>query len=187
MKKSKVFGIGFHKTGTTTLAIALRRLGYSVTGPNGINDPEIEKNVYSMAYALVEEFDAFQDNPWPVLYRELDLRFPGSKFILTTRSSDTWIRSQVAHFGTKETPMRRWIYGKGCPEGNEDLYLRRFERHNGEVAEYFRGREKQFLRLDFTAGDGWEKLCAFLGVDRPAGPFPHANRASDRDLVSGCP
>jgi hypothetical protein len=186
MKRRKVFGIGFHKTGTTTLAIALRRLGYRVTGPNGTNDPEIEKNVYSMAYALVEQFDAFQDNPWPILYRELDARFPGSKFILTTRSSASWIRSQIAHFGVKETPMRRWIYGKGCPEGNEDIYLKRFDRHNKEVVAYFRGREEQFLSMDFTVGDGWEKLCAFLGFEPPAEPFPHANKTSDHNLVSGC-
>jgi hypothetical protein len=32
--KTKVFGIGFHKTATTSLAKALSYLGYRVTGPN---------------------------------------------------------------------------------------------------------------------------------------------------------
>ena len=27
-------------------------------------------------------------------------------------------------------------------------------------------------------GDGWEKLCGFLGYPVPAKPFPHANKAS---------
>lgn len=103
--KSKVFCIGFHKTGTTSMAVALRQLGYRVTGPNGINDPNIEKNVISMAYSLAEDFDAFQDNPWPILYKELDARFQGSKFILTLRSPGSWIKSQVNHFGKMETPM----------------------------------------------------------------------------------
>ena len=40
----KIFGIGFHKTGTTSLAQALKMLGFSVTGPNGINDPNIADN-----------------------------------------------------------------------------------------------------------------------------------------------
>ena len=31
--KTKVFGIGFHKTATTSLAKALSYLGYRVTGP----------------------------------------------------------------------------------------------------------------------------------------------------------
>ena len=56
--KTKVFCIGFHKTGTTSMAVALKQLGYKVTGPNGVNDPDIEKNVRSMAYNLVDEFDA---------------------------------------------------------------------------------------------------------------------------------
>ena len=33
MKETRVFGIGFHKTGTTTLDVALTVLGYKVLGP----------------------------------------------------------------------------------------------------------------------------------------------------------
>jgi hypothetical protein len=83
--QSKVFGIGFHKTGTTSLARALTYLGYRFTGPNGLAKPNIAKDVYQMAYSLATEFDPFQDNPWPLLYRELDERFPCSKFVLTIR------------------------------------------------------------------------------------------------------
>jgi UDP-N-acetylmuramate-alanine ligase len=39
--ETKVFCIGFHKTGTTSLAVALKTLGYRVTGPNGVHDPDI--------------------------------------------------------------------------------------------------------------------------------------------------
>lgn len=39
--KSKVFCIGFHKTGTTSLELALIRLGYRVTGSFGTKDPHI--------------------------------------------------------------------------------------------------------------------------------------------------
>ena len=179
--KPKVFCIGFHKTGTTSMAVALNQLGYRVTGPNGVNDLNIEKNVISMAYDLAKDFDAFQDNPWPILYKELDAKFPGSKFILTLRSPESWIKSQVNHFGKKETPMRKWIYGVGCPEGNEDVYLKRFSNHCEEVMEYFKDRPYDLLVLDLAKGDGWEKLCPFLGVDIPVTSFPHANKASDRE------
>jgi hypothetical protein len=27
--------------------------------------------------------------------------------------------------------------------------------------------------MDITAGDGWEKLCGFLGMPVPDAPFPH--------------
>jgi hypothetical protein len=178
--KPKVFCIGFHKTGTKSLAAALRTLGYSVTGPNGVKDPEIDKNVYAMAFDLAERFDAFQDNPWPVIYKELDTRYPGSKFVLSVRSSDSWIKSQVGYFGKKETPMRKWIYGVGCPEGNEEIYVRRFEAHNAEVLDYFRHRPDDLLVMNLAAGDGWEKLCRFLDKKAPGLPFPHANSAEER-------
>src|SRR5438309_7687244 len=113
--KTKVFGIGFHKTGTTSLAKALSYLGYRVTGPNGVNNPDITREVYNMAFDLAKRFDAFQDNPWPILYKELDERFPGSKFVLTVRSTSDWIKSVVNHFAEEETPMREWIYGVGRP------------------------------------------------------------------------
>ena len=178
--KPKVFCIGFHKTGTTTLEVALRKLGYKVTGCFGTKDPDIAEKVHEMAYAMVERFDAFEDNPWPVLYKELDERFPGSKFILTRRPSDAWIRSQVKDFATTETPMRRWIYGEtaGCPEGNEDTYVERYERHNREVVEYFKDRPDDLLVIDLPADAGWDKLCRVLGHDIPNKPFPHANKAS---------
>ena len=178
--KSKVFGIGFHKTGTTSLAEALSILGYRVTGPNGTENPNIADEVREMAWRLAEEFDAFQDNPWPILYRELDERYPGSKFILTRRPTDRWIKSICRHFGAVESPMRRWIYGVGAPLGNEDLYVARYERHNREVLEYFRNRPDDLLVMDLSQGDGWEQLCPFLGHGIPFQPFPHENRAEDR-------
>lgn len=182
--KSKVFCIGFHKTGTTSLAVALKTLGYRVTGPNGVYDSNIERNVLPLAFALVEEYDAFQDNPWPVIYKDLDLKFPGSRFILMLRSPESWIRSQVRHFGRENTPMRKWIYGVGCPEGNEDIYVRRFEDHNEEVRSYFENRPRDLLILDLSKGDGWEKLCPFLDADSPGGAFPHANKSSTRERAN---
>jgi hypothetical protein len=178
--KTKVFCIGFHKTGTTSIAVALKKLGYRVTGPNGVNDPNIEHNALAMATRLATKYDAFQDNPWPLLYREMDKEFPGSKFILTTRDPDSWIVSQVRHFGRNETPMRKWIYGVGCPQGNEDIYIRRFTRHNEDVCSYFSDRPKDLLLLNLINGDGWDKLCPFLGVEIRDDPFPHVKKAVNR-------
>ena len=178
--KAKVFCIGFHKTGTTSLEVALRKLGYRVTGSFGTKDPDIASKVHEMAYAMVPRYDAFEDNPWPVLYRELDERFPGSKFVLTRRPPENWIQSQVKDFATTETPMRRWIYGEGagCPEGNEETYIARYERHNREVLDYFKDRPDDLLVVDFPNDDGWSRICPFLGVAIPDEPFPHANKAS---------
>jgi len=184
-RTKKVFGIGFHKTATSSLAIALAALGYRVTGPNGVNDPDIIQKVHTLTDQLVARFDAFQDNPWPLLYQELDRKFPSSKFILTIRPTDRWIKSVVRHFGAQSTPMRTWIYGVGVPLGNEDTYMARYERHNREVLDYFKDRPDDLLVMQITEGDGWEKLCPFLGLDPPPCPFPHVNKATVREGLIG--
>ena len=174
--KPKVFCIGFHKTGTKSIARALEILGYRVTGPNGARDPRIAERALPMALDIASRFDAFNDNPWPILFRELDVAFPGSRFILTQRAPDRWIDSVVRHFGDERTPMREWIYGagRGSPRGNEPAYLDRYRRHNSEVVAYFSGRDC-FLAMDITAGDGWQALCNFLEVPMRDESFPHIN------------
>lgn len=58
----------------------------------------------------------------------------------------------------------------------DENYMRaRYEEHNAEVEAAFpEGR-----RSTFSAGDGWEPLCAWLGVAVPDGPFPHTNSTAD--------
>lgn len=181
-KHRKIFGIGFHKTGTTSLGEALSLLGYRVCGHFGVYDPDIHVTVREQAFGRVEAYDAFQDNPWPILYRELDERYPGSKFILTLRPTDAWIRSAVKHFGNEDTPMRQWIYGVGHPAGHEACYVERYERHNAEVLSYFADRPDDLLVYRLTEGEAWDPLCAFLGEPVPEVPFPRANRAKDRNV-----
>jgi hypothetical protein len=181
MPDAKIFGIGFHKTGTKSLAGALRQLGYRVTGSNWTGHPDIARDARELAFGVLDRFDAFQDNPWPLLYRELDERCPGSRFILTIRPTERWLASALRHFDTVDTPMREWIYGVGHPSGNEDVYRERYERHNREVQDYFRDRPQDLLVMRITDGDGWETLCRFLGKPVPDLPFPHENSAGVRE------
>jgi hypothetical protein len=44
------------------------------------------------------------------------------------------------------------------------------------VHDYFRERPDDLLVLNICAGEGWERLCPFLGQDVPGIPFPWANR-----------
>jgi len=179
--ESKVFCIGFHKTGTKTLAHALKSLGYRVTGPNSVKDPRIGENALAMAMRLASQYDAFQDNPWPVLFQQLDEAFPKSRFILTSRPTDAWITSVLKHFEENTTPMREWIYGYGFPCNNEQEYISRYNRHNNEVVKYFADREDDLLVMNSENGYGWDALCKFLGKTVPDIPFPHLNRAIDRE------
>jgi hypothetical protein len=179
----KVFCIGFHKTGTTSLKAALKVFGYRITGPNGHGNPDIAANVETLARRLVPRYDAFQDNPWPIIYQFLDRQYPGSKFILTTRPAEKWIASIVDHFGNKTTRMREWIYGagRGDPIGNEAVYVERYERHNREVLAHFADRPADLLVLNLATDDGWAKLCPFLGHAIPDEPFPWRNSKQSRE------
>jgi hypothetical protein len=182
MSRQKIFGIGFHKTATSSLGAALSKLGHDVCGPVGVSNPDVADVALDLAVAHVSEHDAFQDNPWPVLYKELDSRYSEAKFILTTRPASKWIQSVSKQFGGNSTPMREWIYGVGDPIGNEDLYLERYNRHNQEVRKYFSDRPDDFIELRITEGDGWEKLCRFLDHPVPGEAFPRVNRAKLRPI-----
>jgi hypothetical protein len=153
-----------------------------VTGTFGIDDPDIGSVVVERAIATATAFDAFQDNPWPLVYREMDSAFPGSKFVLTVRETNDWYESVARHFGGQSTAMRQWIYGVGDPIGNEGIYRDRYERHNREVGEYFAQRPEDLLVLRVTEGDGWEAICSFLGLPEPSEPFPHVNARGERRL-----
>jgi hypothetical protein len=180
MNEPKVFVIGFPRTGTKSMHHALTALGYKVKSLFGLNAPNLSRNVYEMAFRFVEQYDAFEDVPWCVIYKELDKKYPGSKFILTLRPTEQWIKSQISFFGTEPELMREWIYGVGYPQDNEDIYIARYERHNKEVLEYFKDRPDDLLVFQLTEGDGWEKLCPFLYKDIPPIEFPHENKGKDK-------
>ncbi len=175
----KLFGVGFHKTGTSSLGRALERLGYRVGGPFGVRDPDIARTALAEAERRLTGVDAVQDNPWPLLFRELDARHPGSRFVLTVRPTEDWWASVLGHFGGRSTPMREWIYGEGHgdPVGHEAIYRERYEHHNAEVEAHFADRPEKLLVLRLTDGEGWDELCAFLGRPVPAEPFPRVNAA----------
>lgn len=176
----KVFGLGYPRTGTTTLREALRIVGYEgkrfeckiMSVP--ITDEVFERELMP---TLLQD-DAFTDMPWPLLYRTLDARFPNAKFILTTRDPDSWVESMLS-FYTREvkSAMRQWVYGYSYPRKHEDAYIMRFLRHTNEVVRYFRGRDDLLV---YDVRDGWEPLCEFLGNEVPNVRFPHLNKRSTR-------
>ncbi len=176
MQRAKVFGVGFHKTGTTSLGKAFKLLGLRTCGAHTGLAGELAAGRLEGALALAERHDAFEDNPWPLLFRELDQHFPGSRFVLTVRDPDDWLRSVLRHFGARRSAMRRYIYGHGAPLNHEVTYRERLLRHQREVLEYFAPRPSDLLVMDLRAGHGWEQLCPFLRLPIPTAPFPHLNR-----------
>lgn len=173
---TKIFCIGWHKTGTTTIGEALLILGYQVVGARlDLAAPLLKGNV-ELVIEEALKFESFQDVPWAALFKELDIAYPGSKFIFTVRDEKQWLNSASKHFGGKYYKIHEWLYGVGVLSGNEERYLARYREHNEEVLSYFKNRPNDLLIMSWDDGDSWKKLCAFLGKPLPRQSFPYANK-----------
>ncbi|MBE9078318.1 hypothetical protein IQ241_13620 [Romeria aff. gracilis LEGE 07310] len=179
---SKVFGIGWAKTGTSTLGKCFEILGFDHQSQNLGLAKDLAKPDLSRIMALAQEKETFEDWPWIILYKELDQAFPGSRFILTQREPDQWIRSyknMLANQGGESEELneiRRILYGLPFPQVSREAMIQRYRRHNDEVTDYFRDRSDSLLVVNWGKGDGWKELCEFLDKPIPAQPFPHTNK-----------
>jgi hypothetical protein len=182
----KIVGVGLGKTGTTTLGAACRLLGFKHKTHDAKLFDELHRGNKSACLSEVARFGSFEDFPWNVLYREIDKLYPGSLFILTVRrDAATWYRSLCAHWErTGDSIAKRHAYGYVSPIGEKDHHIALYEKHNEEVALWFRDRPDQLLTVCWEQGHGWEELCTFLGRPVPAKRFPHANRTPTPEPAS---
>jgi len=124
-----------------------------------------------ISHAKIEKsnFEAFID--WPFgnndLYKKIDKFIPKSKFILTIRERDSHKKSLINHF--KNSPRGDIILEK------IDSNMKNIDKRNKEIQEYFKNNKSKLLVVYIIEGDGWEKLCKFLGKTIPNRPFPHKN------------
>lgn len=180
----KVFGIGWAKTGTTTLGRCFEILGYDHHSQNLSLVRRMMQGDFSRMLQIARTKNSFEDWPWILLYKELDAAFPHSRFVLTVRDPEHWLnsyRAMLASQGTASEEMneiRSYLYGIPFPDISDQDLIDRFNRHNSEVVEYFRQRPRDLLIVDWEKGDGWLQICKFLRHPIPDKPFPHLNRRS---------
>jgi hypothetical protein len=170
---TKVFGLGLSKTGTSSLTDALTLLGLRAVH-------------YPHDLAVANDVDALTDIPVAPHYAELDRAWPGSRFILTRREKTSWLRSIEMHWRLMlqwweaATPdLRRYhervaLSAYGTLTFDREHFSRVYNEHERDVRDYFRGRA-ELLVMDLCGGEGWSRLCPFLGLPEPRVPFPHAN------------
>ena len=177
----KVFCLGFHKTGTTSLEILLQDMEYQVASPykNWDSDltEKLERGDLSELKEMAALFDAFQDAPWFLFFKEFDQWFPNSKFILTIRDSHSWWKSFLNYFENTSNPLFKYIYGYENPKGHEKTFVERFEKHNHDVLEYFKDRPDDLLVIEIGNDNILTKVIDFLGKRTTLEKTPHANAA----------
>ena len=203
--KPKVFGVGYNKTGTTSLKKAMEELGYVVgyqrTAEKMVHDWANRDFSRIINYCKTAQF--FQDVPFskPYTYIVMDHAFPRSKFILTVRDSpEQWYNSLIQFHArlwgkeeripTKEDLQQATYIYKGRPwEVNRLTYdtpeeapyhketlIQYYRNHNNNVLEYFRQRPKDLLVLNVADNGAYRKLCNSLGVSPLREEFPWENK-----------
>lgn len=176
MARPKIFGIGLSKTGTTTLTQALEILGCTAT-----HFPRSDREI--------EFCDAATDAPVADIFEQLDIRFPGSKFIYTVREREQWLRSCEKYYSIRQRQpddialeLRRKFYGQA--EFDRERFAAGYDRHHERVLSYFADRPGDLLILDICGEDaGWPLLCRFLEKSVPDTPFPRANEGVAVDEI----
>jgi Sulfotransferase domain len=201
-QETKIFGIGLSRTGTTTLALALRRLGYDACHfPHDRNTRQqllsyCENPAQPLQFSAADDYDAVLDTPAAMLYRELSDKYPDSRFILTVRNKQSWLRS-CETFWLRTVPWQylgRSNYAKYCQRINVEVYGRTdfdsatfsaaYDRHVDAVLDWFLDHGQRLLVLDICSGEEWTRLCDFLGRPVPALKFPHINQRGRWKLPS---
>lgn len=194
-----VIGAGFGRTGTASLKRALESLGF---GPchhmsEVLKHPETAAGWTAALTgdadtlpALVSGYRATLDFPSCLLWRELVERWPLAKVVLTVRDPGQWYRSARATILNPDREGRAGRLGAGLVEAlaplSAAMATRGFRRDLGEaetIAVFQRHNESVRAGvpadrlLVYEVEQGWEPLCAFLGVDVPGVPFPRGNDA----------
>jgi len=172
------------KTGTASLNRALQILGFKSTHGAGVRAQYIRGD-----YSFVDDFEAVT-NLFEHMYPVIDVAYPGTRFIWTYRDMKSWLRSVSSAYKVRpetELALRAWLAAFHHADFDRAIFHRVNETHKLGVDRYFHRRSRDILRMNVCAGEGWEKLCPFLGCPVPVGvPFPHANKKKEKlDVV--CP
>jgi hypothetical protein len=196
----KIIGAGFGRTGTKSLQAAILELGF---GKCYHMTEVIKRPAHGQMWhaawrgqaidwdALFNGYQATVDWPGAAFYKELMVKYPDAKVLLTVRDPEKWyasafdtifkVRTVIPHsLGKVIPPMRHMpkmiesIIWQGIFDGrfaDKNHAIEVFERHNAAVIAAVPPEKL----LVFNVKDGWKPLCRFLEVPIPDRPFPHLN------------
>jgi hypothetical protein len=193
----QVIGAGFGRTGTLTLKTALEMLGFGpchhmvevIANPGQI--PLWNRAADGEAVDWEEVYGNYRATvDWPGchFYAQLADFYPSAKVILSHRDPERWYESmtetilalaiqngQDSAAATPDETMSKFagiIYDRTFNlDFSKANVIAAFERHNAEV----KRRIPAERLLVYEVAQGWEPLCAHLGVAVPEQPFPRVN------------
>ncbi|WP_281560015.1 sulfotransferase [Thalassomonas sp. RHCl1] len=165
--QDKIFIIGLPRTATTSVCLAMLNLGFKTAHTAYTREAMTQAQVIA-------------DTPVFCDYRQLDLDYPGAKFIYLTRDPELWLPSirqllkrmyvnlQRSDGGFNPTLKRCYnrVFEPLTQENldRDDFLLGCYQRHQQDIVEYFRGREQDLLTLDVAETESFSRLLAFLNI-----------------------
>lgn len=187
----RVVGAGLGRTGTMSLKLALEKL----LGGRCYHMMEVGAAGHVEAWyraaigesvdwrALLADFDAIVDWPGAAFWEPLSEAFPDAIVLLSHRPLDRWYDSAASTIlpdddndGSDEAVafQRMWhaIRNEFTADWSDrKLTIESARRHNERVIETVPAERL----LIYEPGDGWEPICAALGLPVPDEPYPHVN------------
>jgi hypothetical protein len=138
---------------------------------------------------LFDRFVTAVDWPVAAFWREISEAYPEAIIVLSTRDADSWwlsadrtiLEGAFRKFpGSADDPWRVMVTAlfekTFTPDYLDEVAAKAaYERHNADV----RASAPKDRLVEWQLGDGWEPLCAPLGLPVPDEPFPHANTTEE--------
>jgi hypothetical protein len=200
----QVVGAGVGRTGTNSLKIALEQLlGQPCHHMVEIFKHPAEVPAWMDALAgrpvdwssMLAGYGALVDWPGASFWPELTEANPDALVLLSVRDPESWYKSASnTIFGTFDhapPEMQPWfesvrrLLGERFSDQLDDptAMMTAFERHNDAV----RAAIPAERLLEWTPGDGWEPICARLGLEVPDTEFPNTNDTNQWRANFGLP
>ena len=190
----KLICAGLPKTGTKSLASALRILGYSVHDWEEQHSYHLDEYLDALQGKHMPDFakmyanvDAITDSPACLFWDEIWAAFPEAKVLLMTRdSAEVWSKSlEKTRSAYRSVQSSLWMRLKFVctPTGRKfkkvlygnnsvaNPHVNTYTEHNARV----KSSIPRDQLLVYNVKQGWKPLCEFLGVEVPDVPFPRLN------------
>ncbi|KAG1460058.1 hypothetical protein G6F55_004394 [Rhizopus delemar] len=174
MAPLQVIGAGFGRTGTDSLHEALNILGYnthhmSCIFKNENLDFETFKEAHRNPEAIdwdkpYDGFDAAVDWPTCNFYKELMVKYPDAKVLLTVRTPESCkIRKNKRYTTYGHQSCLDGVFSDEEKMKDEKAIQKLFIDHIEEVKRHVPSDRLLVMEL----GEGWDRLCQFLGKEVP--------------------
>ena len=199
----KIIGAGLGRTGTLSLKTALEQLGYAPCHHMQSCFEGRQQTRWFLQAAqgdsvdwrqVFNGYEAAVDWPAAAYYQDLLEAFPDAKVIFSDRAPEDWYESVATTIFRVVPAIPIWLR-RSVPHINRVALMvdktvwknelnDQFE-SRAAMLNFFESRRQEVIArvppqqlLIHSAVDGWEPLCAFLGVEVPSIPYPWVNEGA---------